>query len=555
MRPVPHSRHYLAAILFAAVAAASGYLAMLDYRLSQTQVDISTAAIKRSQPSLFAQDPVYGPVAMWRFGSPAFQGLLEMSLAPTAYQDLSLPYRLMTPLAVLLYLSGMYALLYRQCRSWSIAAFVSILSMTIIYALGRSYWGLGSLGSITPAALYRATIPLILLTYLRLEHSWRVVLVFLFIGLAGNIHLATAGNLTLTLGLTMLARHKFRPRVWPRVLVCGLAATAGAMPYLGYYLALRHALPAEAIDGQAVVAALNLIDNELLYPDILRAVLYWLLLVGVLLIPAAAVLSRMERFKVRDLSLWVAFGSAALLVALVFHGLSQLYGVLTAQPPPMIDFAEASCLALLPLYVLVAQALTDIFRLVRANRAVLRWCCAALMAAWMIPSDNLRVARHAALDLASTFMNEADKPRQIQRHHDRFRQWAELSAIAEWARQNTPEDATFMAEPGLFRMLSRRALAACEDDVKIMYYMAPWRLGEYLGLIEQQSALLNPPTGKADEEAILQFLSEHRRRQGPQDARQYYVVIETPYAPGTETGLEAIANPAWGTQYMLLKLK
>ena len=93
----------------------------------------------------------------------------------------------------------MYALLYRQTRSWSLSAFVAVLSSAVTYTLGRSYWGIGSLASITPPTLVLAVVPLIVLSYLRYERQWRVLLVFAFIGVCGNLHLVTAANLTIVL--------------------------------------------------------------------------------------------------------------------------------------------------------------------------------------------------------------------------------------------------------------------------------------------------------------------------------------------------------------------
>ncbi len=185
MRPIPRTRHLLAVLIFAGASAAAGYMATIDDRLSKTQIGIASVAVKRHEPELFADDPVFGESGRWRFHTPFLQSLLEVILLPTGYQDLTLPFRALTGVAVMIYLSGMYALLYRQTRSWSLSAFVAVLSSAVTYTLGRSYWGIGSLASITPPTLVLAVVPLIVLSYLRYERQWPVLPLVAFIIVCG----------------------------------------------------------------------------------------------------------------------------------------------------------------------------------------------------------------------------------------------------------------------------------------------------------------------------------------------------------------------------------
>ena len=199
----------------------------------------ATAALKEHDADLFPHDPVYGPSGKWRINSPIVQGTLKCVLIPAGYDDPLLPFRLMTGVMVMVYFGGMYSLLYRQCRSWSIATFVTVLSSTIVYTLGRSYWGLGPLASMTPPTLVLAITPLILLSYLRYENQWRILLVFAFVGVCGNLHWVTAANLTIALLIVYLGRHRFAPSCWPTAIGCLLCAIIGAMPYTAYYFHLR----------------------------------------------------------------------------------------------------------------------------------------------------------------------------------------------------------------------------------------------------------------------------------------------------------------------------
>lgn len=555
MRPIPRTRHLLAVLIFAGASVAAGYMAMLDDRLSKTQIGIASVAAKRYEPELFADDPVFGESGRWRFHTPFLQSLLEVILLPTGYQDLTLPFRAMTGVAVMIYLSGMYALLYRQTRSWSLSAFVAVLSSTVTYTLGRSYWGIGSLASITPPTLVLATIPLIVLSYLRYERQWRVLLVFAFIGVCGNLHLVTAVNLTIVLLIVYLARGRFAPSVWPMAIACALCSAVASLPYAAYYLHLRYAMaPSGAIAPASVYEAFRVGNLAILYPDMLKDLLYWLLLVLVLLIPAVAVLSRVERFRVRDLSLWVWFAGGAFFVSLVLHGACQVAGILRKEPPPFIDFARASSLVMLPLYVLFAQALTNLFRLVRVHRGALRCACAVFLAAWMIPSDNLRVARHIGYEVGTIFMEPDRKPPRVQELRAKRRKQMELEAIAHWARSNTDKRAGFLTSEVEFRMMSRRTIVVSSDDVKYYYYVTPWELREWIDRVNRQKAAMRLSGGRVGSREIVRFVEELSEGDF-KGVTEWYAILPAKNAPQPSAPLHAISPEGWGEHYRLYRVR
>ena len=557
MRPVPRSRHLAALLIFAAVAILSEYLSLLDQNLSDPQIATATTALKRYQCGLYTGDPVYGS-DLWRFQTPAFQSILEMALVPTGYGDPTMPFRAMTGVLVMVYLCGMYALLYRQCRSWSVSVFVTVLSSTVTYTLGRSFWGVGSLASITPPALIVAVVPLVVLTFIRYLQRWQLLLVFGFVGLLGNLHLVSAMNLTLVLLIVYLGIHRFAPRSWPTAIGCGLAALVGAMPYAGYYFGLRAQMSQAGATVSAAVVRTALAGSEAdgIYPEIFSSMVNWMLLVAVLVIPAVAVLSRVERFRVRDLRVWVWFFVGALFVSLGLQGLSQFVGWAIGQGPPVIDFVRASNLAMLPLYVLFAQALTNLFRIVRAHRAWLRAACAAFMIAWMAPSDNFRVVRYALLDTATAFMDESDKPRPIQKHHERDAERRELIQIGRWAQAKTSRDAIFLFDQAEFRMFARRGIVGCPDDVIFFYYMTPWRLEEWLQTVKQQERVLRSSAlgGRADPEAIVTFAKDLARKTEFAEVKEWYTILDALVAPDKPGALKPIAGEGWGAQYRVYRV-
>jgi hypothetical protein len=556
MRPVPKRRHLIAVLLFAVVSGAMGLLATVDDHLSDAQIHVATAAAKRAGPhELYLPDLVYGRGELWRFSSPAFQGILELVLAPAGYADLVLPFRVLAWILPMIYLCGMYALLYRQCRSWSLAAFVAVMSTTVTDALGRAYWGVGPLSSITPMTLCMATIPLVMLSYLHYEDQPRLPLVFGAVGVLGNLHFHWAMNLALVLAMCRMARGRFRPDAIWRAVQCLAAAALGALPYAAYFLAMRSRLSGpEAADAETVLEAFELAGLGLLYPEVLGSLLSWVLVASVLLVPSLVVLLRVERFAARDLDLWVSFIVGSLVVSLGLHGLSQLVGRLTESPPPVIDFVLASAMAMLPLYVLLSQCLTDLFRLTRSHRGWLRALCGVLILAWMLPSDNLRVVRHAGYRALSGVLGDEQIPLRFQELQARSARRAEMKALADWAGGHTHRSDVFVFDHSEFRMRSRRALLVSGDDARYVYYLAPQLLGQWMELQRKQNRLTDPPSGQADLEAIAGWARSLAQREEFARAGQWYAVLPAQAVPSETTTAWEVASPRWGNHYRLFRL-
>lgn len=554
MRPIPRSRHLLAVMILAAVAAGSGYLAMHDSRLSDAQIHVASAAVKSHRPDLYTGDAVLGGRGLWRIHSPLLLGAMNLLLVPTAYEDLTLPFRAVAGVAVMVYLCGMYCLLYRQCRSWSISVLVAVLSVRVTETLAGGFWGVGSLASLTPAGLCLSVSPLVVLALLRYSAQWRVLLVFAFVGLLGNLHMPTAMNLAIVLLIVYLGRCRFAASAWPTAAGCVLCAILAALPYVGYFFWLRNSM-AEAgtqTTWQVVCQTFQAAELSVLYPTVLESALPWGIVAVVLVVPAIAVLSQVERFRVRDLRVWIWFIIAGLLVSFGLHALSQRIGFVLKKGPPVIDFVRASSLVMLPLYILFAQALTNLFRLVRQHGAWLRWACAALAVAWLVPSDNFRVARYAMEDAATMFIAENNKPRYVQRHHERNDRRSEIAAIARWARRHSDEKSVFIADSSRFRMLARRAVFASRDDVETIYYLTPWNLKNWKdSRLERQAALL----GGGSTEALQRFADEQAKQAEFKNVRQWYAIVETDLADPKAAATQPVAKESWGKYYTVYRLR
>jgi len=241
-------------------------------------------------------------------------------------------------------------------------------------------------------------------------------------------------------------------------------------------------------------------------------------------------------------------------VALGLHGLSQLLGCALDTAPPVIDFLRASSLLLLPLYVLLGQAITNLFRLLRGHRRRVRWALAALMAAWMIPSDNFRVARYAVSELATAFMDEADKPAYVLRHIEHRQRRRELAAIAQWAAGR--DGSMFVTDRAEFRMLARRPIVAGPNDARYFYYLTPGRLGEWMDRFKRQQELLHPSTGRADGEALRQFVAERIQADpSAKEIAEWYVILGASDAPEKPGPLKGIPGESWGKHFLVYRIR
>jgi len=559
MRPVSRARHDLAALLFCGVAAVYVYVAWAQDEFTPAQMNAATAALQRRDPSLFGHDAVFGPDRLGRFETPAFQALLELLLVPTGYEDVTLGFRVLAPLLTLIYLGGMYALLYRQCGSWSIAAFVAILSLRVTAAPGGVQWGVGPAATVTAAGVALALVPALVLLFLRTRTSRRVLLTFLAVGALANVHPSTAANLTLVLLAVYLTWRRFRPAGWAMAIACGLAATAGALLPLGYYVGLRAQLEAGvAATGYAAARdAFAAAGADLLYPSLLAGVFEWLPWAGALLLIAAVVLIRTERFGLRDRGTWLTFLLAALLLGLGVHGGQQAWAKAADVPPPFVELAQAAALAMLPLYVLVAQAVTNLFRLARRRRAVLRGLLAAVMVLWLtVETDSSRYLRHRLYDGATAWMKPEDRPEAVRRHALQRGRWRELRAIGRWMRDpnHTSAHAVVLCTRPEVRTFTRRSLVVSRADLKYIYHLRPGRLDAWVARLRRADQLLSPAGGPVNATALKAWREELRTEPLYDGAGPWYLVLGATAALDPAEGLEEIPGAGWGEHVRLWRL-
>jgi len=377
--------------------------------------------------------------------------------------------------------------------------------------------------------------------------------VFAFVGLLGNVELGMSMNIALVLVCAYLAGRSFTLRAWPVAGACLLVCAAGAAPQFGYMLSLRYEMLGAGAPPSAPVVfeALRQGGLRVLFPVLAGDIVDWILSCSVLVALSIAVLFRMDRFKARNLGLWLVIFIASLVVTIVGQGLVQLSAALTGRGPIIIDFARAAPLAMLPLYAFAAQTLANLFRLSRRGHT-LRWVCVALTASWMLPSDNLRVVRHWGYEVGTAFMDQQDKPLRLRKRLQRAHRRAELRKIALWARENTDVDDIFIADNAEFRMLSRRSMI-CGDDVRWVFYLAPGYLPEWMERTGELRKMLRSSGGKADAEAIYLFASDPKHTATWRGAKNWYAVIDSDADPQSDR-FETVFGEGWGDHWRLVRI-
>ncbi len=543
MKPYPTSRHAVAFGILLAVSVLAGVLAFHERLTSDDQVNSAVGVLRSAHPELYSRDPVFGPEGLWKFRAPLWQLYLRTAYESHGSDDIQWPFRVLAGPLLMLYLSGMYWLLWRQCRSWSVAVLVAVLSMVVLFVGADSYWGLGPLASMQADAVALAPVPLLAGLLMRPGRS-RTLWVFLVVGLLANVHAPTGLSLALVFGLTVLGQGRLRAHSWLTVLLGALCVLGGASPVLAHYAALARWAPA-GVEWTTVAAAFDRAGLDVLYPQLLGPAMEWLAHTAVLWLGVLVVFFRAERLRASNRRAWVWMLVGALLVGLWGQGIAQLIGMARGSRPVGIFWIDALKLAMLPLYVLFAQAMVHLLRLgADWLHTIVRVALAVLAVFWLVPSPNLRQPRHWVEYAFARAVEQEQRPENVQRWISREEKLAELRYIGYWLSQETSADARLLSDEPRMRLWARRALLATSADVKYYYYLAPDRLAEWTALLEQQRDLVAPPSGApASAEALDAFAADH----GVQ-----YIVL--PATSAIELPLESLAGPdvpLWGRYWVL----
>ncbi len=173
---------------------------------------------------------------------------------------------------LLIYLLGMYSLLYYLTKRKTVSLLVSILSIVPRF-LPDDHWGIGPIISSEPKCFVYACVPMLVLIFLKYRHNiMGMCLLYFGIGCLGNIHPASAMILALMLSITQLFdRKKFKNKlIFSSVpLFCALA---GVFPYAIvdlYRGVLMQRYMSSGISLGVITNAIEKITNEVAPPSLL----------------------------------------------------------------------------------------------------------------------------------------------------------------------------------------------------------------------------------------------------------------------------------------------
>ena len=561
MKPVPHQRHLSAILIIAAVAGVQTTLACLDNRLGSAQVHTITA-VHASAPDALHEDPTFGANGLRQPGrslsSPFQRFLAWIVVTDQSGVEPHLAFGVVAGMLAMIFMSGMYVLLVRQCHVWSVAVFVAVCSLRVADALGNAYWGVGALATATGEGLFIAATPWLVVGFLRGIDRGQMVLVFGVVGLLGNAYVPGAAALTAVL----LSAYLFsRGLTWRRAGLAGLCVAlmlVALAPACWHHVQLVRSLSSDgsAIGTDEANEALGAGNLRVGYVAMFKSLVNFILQASVLILALVVTLIHAVRRRVRNQVFWLWALGISLALAVPVHCLCLSARSTRSGVPVAIDFIRASSFAMLPLYVFLAETLVALFRTLPASRRLIRGICAVLLVVWFAGSNNIRIARHEFLDMVTTFLDDENKPANVRRHHEDNLARNELTAMAQWARdkKHTRLSSVFViahGDGGVFRMISRRTVAAARDDVLTIYYLAPKRLGRWRQRVLDQAPLL---AGKTTADDVTKTIKAWGKAGLFKNAIDWYLVRRDD-EPVPE-GLEEVPSPDrnWGKAYRLFKL-
>lgn len=569
MRPVPSTKHHWAGLVILAVVVANTAITFRQSHLEGSQANMLVEVISRDSPHLYRYDSLFSHeagIGAWRTHQPAWRGIIRASswLAGSGNPIDSL--RLTGAFMLLFYLTSMYILLYRQTHSVSVAVLVALLSMSI-FSTARPYWGMGPLFTVVPANIPLIFIPILAWGFVRWHRRWSILWVFFGIGLIANIHASSALYFAIVIILAMLFLDGGRLSTWVKAALAIDIVAIGASGAIWHYYRYLTFPPIptfkELFALQAWVADVEVNSFYYFYPRVIIEILRWLPVASLLAAPSVAVLTRQGRYRADNLDAWVWLLVAVLAISIGGHLLCNLAGKSFPTLPP-VNFFEAIRFAMLPLYVLLAQAIVQLVRMSQAHRGWIGAAVTMLSIIYIGSSYNTLSIRHMVRDTIATISGEHSLPHYLaQRQKD-----TEFHRIALWARRNTPTDSLFITDRATFRLFARRSIIASPADLPYWIYLAPYRLNQWTKLIVKQHKLLHPSQGSMAVPEILKFIHTYltARDISPSlisttfksdNPRGVYLLIRTTSAPKSTQNLKEIPPPnhQWGRYWRIFRIK
>lgn len=134
---------------------------------------------------------------------------------------------------LLIYLFGMYWLLYFFSKRVYLSLLVSLLSIIPRFVFMQEHWGIGPFFSTQPKDLIYSILPLVFLVFINCKNDLKsLCILFLAVGIVGNIHPPAAINLAFLFSFTQLLIQKKWPDKISYAVLPGVCVLTGLFPFL-----------------------------------------------------------------------------------------------------------------------------------------------------------------------------------------------------------------------------------------------------------------------------------------------------------------------------------
>ncbi|HWU39046.1 MAG TPA: hypothetical protein VN203_15450, partial [Candidatus Acidoferrum sp.] len=462
--------------------------------------------LRADDPSLFSKDLVFGGANLIGDYIPLYIGFLRFAYHLSG--DLSTGYKAMVFPLTLLYLFGAYLVFLRFSRvAWVAVTLAAFSSLPLGIVLADEIFGLGPLELMVARTILTAVLPLLFLVYCDwTDTPWKLLALFLCIGLLANLHPVSAMDIAAILGIVYLLEHRGDSRSWGVLLGMVAAALVGAAPIVRnqlHHAASQAAMTAQFGSGAAAQVALERLGFIRFPPRSLSAFPVGIasgLSLGVLVISVIPVLRGWRRESGPG-GLFLRLGAALSMAYVLFPEvklLATLPVVLFLLPHQDASLREerlAVYFSLAVFWLTMGELLVFQFGPSGINRPLLavmatRVARFAVFGVFLLLALAVRLLDwrrvHGMVKVACVLLLIFAAFWQV-RHT--FRTYlrprgvaaaADLAALAQWARNDSGPEDLFLFDSATFRVMARRSLVFATKDGDAVAASRPDRAGAWL---------------------------------------------------------------------------
>lgn len=211
--------------VFLLYALVNGVVAFAEIELRNSdQINIGVMALAIADPEIFSRDYLFSDRSAFQFYTPFFISLANFLTAITGSYKNGLA--LLVPALILIYMLGMYRLVYSITEHRPVALFIAIISSPQQWSLGATFWGVADLSAIMPRTFFCTLAPWLVIAVFKLaQQPLKSAPGFWFglaIGASANLHPVSAFHFSQLILLLLLFSGA-------KVPLLGLAATMGGM--------------------------------------------------------------------------------------------------------------------------------------------------------------------------------------------------------------------------------------------------------------------------------------------------------------------------------------